>query len=588
MKEKDFFEARDTPMIKRGKSDYVLVLPDEPGEYELKAADEWNELIESATGVKLPAVREKDAPKHKRIFLGNVKAAKSFGVSITYGALSADGFAIKSNGDDLLIAGVDRGTLFGVYGFFARTLGYRYYAKGERRMEKTDELPFYEADVLEKPDIDARSFGYYDVYHIGFPEIGKNADRLRIGRNNYSDWITAGHTYFAILPKEKYAAEHPDWYSPDGANLCLTADGIAEEFAANVIEKIKTTEGRYFMIGQEDNFEFCGCPRCKKEIEKLGSESAVMMKFSNAVARIVGEWTEKNCPGRGIRLVTFAYNKTSSPPVKFDKKSGEYKPLMPDCVAESNLSVMYIPFGTLHNYPYTHEKNKVRGENFRGWRACTDSLFIWDYCTNFDNYLVDFCDYDVIADNYRFFRENGVEFLFDQGPYNSRTPCFDELKIFLHAELAWDAGQDTEELIKEFMTAYYKDIAPHMLKYLNKVRERWKEIHALCGEELRTGGMDSSYWLLPKFYPKDFLDDCMEIFTDARGVLETIRIDEWDKYVILRERLKQITISVRFLLIKIYGRYYGKELPVKIDDLRADMNAFGITATNEGNFLEIC
>ena len=213
---------------------------------------------------------------------------------------------------------------------------------------------------------------------------------------------------------------------------------------------------------------------------------------------------------------------------------------------------------------------------------------MWDYCANFDNFLVEFNDYHVIGENYRFFRDNGVEFLFDQGPYNSRTPCFDELKIFLHSQLAWDSEQDTEKLIDEFLAAYYKTIAPQMRRYLDAMRARWHHISMRLGEDVRSGGMDSSYWLLPQFYPKDFLYDCMDIFTEARGALERIRIDEWDKYLVLRERLKKATISVRFLLIKIYGRYYGNELPAKIDGLRADMRAFGINETNEGNFLEIC
>ena len=588
MTEKNVFSAGKSAIVENGKTEYVLVLPVSPHEYEQKAADEWNDLMLEAVGVQMEVLSEDKAKKApKRIFLGRTAFAEKEGLRLMYDALGSDGFVIVSRGDDLIIGGADRGTLFGVYGFFERTLGYRYYAEGERFIRKEKKLPFYAADVCEKPDIDARSFGYHDVYHIGFPHIGQNADRLRIGRNNYTDWIMAGHTYFAILPKEKYAKDHPDWYSPDGANLCLTADGLEEEFTERVIEIISKTPGRYMMIGQEDNFTFCDCPRCRAAVQKAGSESAVMMKFSNAVARKVEKWRQENCPERDIRLVTFAYNKTSAPPARKNEK-GEYVPFSPDVVAEDNLSVMFIPFSTVHNYPYTHPANAVRAEGFYGWNACAKSLFVWDYCTNFDNYLMEFCDYHVIAENYRFFKSQGVEFLFDQGPYNSRTPCFDELKTFLHASLAWDSSQDTENLIDEFMKAYYKNIAPQMRRYLDAVRCRWREITALYGEDVRTGGMDTSCWLLPHFFSRDFLYDCLDIFTEARGVLESIRIDEWDTYMTLRARLTQITISVRFMLVKMYGRYYGDELPAKINNLRADMKACGIVKTNEGNFLEIC
>ena len=140
----------------------------------------------------------------------------------------------------------------------------------------------------------------------------------------------------------------------------------------------------------------------------------------------------------------------------------------------------------------------------------------------------------------------------------------------------------------EFLDAYYKEIAPQMRRYLDKMKERWNTISILYGEDTRSGGMDSSYYLLPEFFPKDFLDDCMEIFTEARGVLERGRLDDWEKYLTLKRRLKQITISVRYLYIKIYGRYYGKELPVKIDGLRTDMNECGIVKVNEGSFVDIC
>lgn len=586
---KNSFEATEKSIVSEKKSGYVLVLPDKPVSYEVKAAEEFNLLLRRATGSELPVVSDNEASGlERRIFLGNVNEAKDFGVTLSYGQAGSDGFFIKSKGEELLIAGADRGTLFGVYGFFARALGYRYYAEGEWKIDETDLLPFYEADIFEKPDIDARSFGYYDAYHLGFPNIEKNAERLRVARNNYSDWIMAGHTYFALVPKAKYEKEHPDWYSPDGANLCLTAEGLDETFSANVIEKIKETEGRYFMIGQEDNFSFCDCPRCRAAVKKYGSESAVMMRFANKIARSVAAWTKENLPERDIRLVTFAYNKTSPPPVVYDEKEDSYRPASRDVVAEKNLSVMFIPFGTVHNYPYTHKKNRSCAENFRGWSVCADSLFVWDYCANFDNYLVEFNDYGVIAENYRFFKKFGVEYLFDQGPYNTKTPCFDELKLFLHTNLAWDTEADAEALTDEFFAAYYKDISSQMRKYLDKMRERWNIISTLYGEDTRSGGMDSSYYLLPQFFPKDFLDDCMEIFSEARGVLEGMRLKDWDGYLILKRRLKQISISVRFLLVKIYGRYYGKELPVKIDRLRADMNECGIVKTNEGDFMEIC
>ncbi len=588
MRIREVFEKTQGWLVDEGKSRYTIVLPDEPDEYERKASEELNFLLSKATKVTLPVTNEGRAPATYRIYLGKVAALADFNVDIRVKTAGSDGFYIQSRGEDLLIVGKQRGTLFGVYGFFERALHYRYYAEGEIKLDEVNSLPFYTADIFEKPDIDARSFGYYDTFHLEVPAVEKNCDRLRVGRNNYSDWVYAGHSYFTILPKAQYQAAYPDWYSPDGANLCLTAEGIVEEFTANVIKMVEKTSGRYFMIGQEDNFAFCNCERCQKAIAKHGGAGAVMMRFSNEVAKGVEAWLQKNQPERDLKLVTFAYNATATPPVRYDEGSGKFLPLDNEVVARDNLAVMFVPFGTLHNYPYEHSKNKKQYDGFMGWSACAKSIFVWDYCANFDNFLVEFHDYNVIQPNYDFFRRCNVEFLFDQGPYCTRTPCFDDLKLFLRANLAWDTAQSAERLTDEFMNAYYKEIAPYMQAYLRRMQERWEYIFQNLGEEMRSGGCDSSYYLLPEFFPKEFLDDCMELFRDARGALEKIRIDEWDKYVLLKQRLNKITLSVRFLLVKMYGRYYGKELAKKVDILRAEMTAAGIVKTNEGDFMEIC
>ena len=138
------------------------------------------------------------------------------------------------------------------------------------------------------------------------------------------------------------------------------------------------------------------------------------------------------------------------------------------------------------------------------------------------------------------------------------------------------------------MDAYYKEISCDMKEYLSKCLERWEYIHKTFNEDSRSGGCDSSYYLREEFFPVDYLYDLLKILNRARGKIENNRIEDWDTYLKLRIRLKRISISPRFLFIKLYGRLYGEELKNKIDELRKDMNEVGITATNEGNFLSIC
>ena len=587
MKIADHVEKTKQWLVNGGDSAYTLVLPTNANEYERKAAEEFNFLLQQAVGVTLPVVEETAAPAVHRIFLGITTRAEDTVGEISYARLGSDGFILKTVGDDMYIVGVDRGTLFGVYGYFERVLGYRYYAKGEMKIDKTDALAFYTLDVFEKPDIDARSIGFYDTYQLGYKDVELNADRLKLSRNNYTDWVLAGHTYFAIMPKAKYGETRPDFYSPDGQNLCLSADGLEEEFSKNLIEIIQNTPGRYVMMGQEDNFGFCDCAKCRKAVETLGTESALMMRFSNRIAKTVGAHFKKHSPDRDLQFVTFAYNKTAKPPVK--EQDGTLVPLNEDCAAADNLAVMVVPFGAVYCYPfYDEQKNKRVNDNFVGWSVCCKKMHVWSYCTNFDNYFIEFDNYATIAENYRFFRKLNVEYLFDQGSYSSRTPTFEELKLYLHTRLSWDTSLDTQTLIDEFITQYYKECAPLVRKYFDKVLARWADIHAQYGEYSRPGAGDSSFWNLAHFWPKEYLDECMDLFREMRGIAESLALVDWDRYLLLRNRTEKLSISPRFLLTNIYGKYYGGELAKKVDLLRQDMNKHGIIKTNEGDFMELC
>lgn len=50
---KNSFEATEKPIVSEKKSGYVLVLPDKPVSYEVKAAEEFNLLLRRATGAEI-------------------------------------------------------------------------------------------------------------------------------------------------------------------------------------------------------------------------------------------------------------------------------------------------------------------------------------------------------------------------------------------------------------------------------------------------------------------------------------------------------------------------------------------------------
>ncbi|PWM73542.1 MAG: hypothetical protein DBX59_04790 [Bacillota bacterium] len=579
----------DTVLAETGKTDFIAVLPDCPDEYEQFAASELCWIFSLAVGVKPEVVSEKDlTAKTRRIFLGKTEALKKLGEKPTFEEFSYDGYKIRTEGEDVYIYGLQRGTYFGVYEFCKIHFGYRYYAKTEIKIDKADKYYFHSISVFEKPDIDARSLGFWSTYKLEVTGNFEHACRMKLGRNLHTDWILSAHTYFQILPKEKYFAEHPDWYSPAGNNLCLTNEEMTAAFIESLKKIISETKGNYLMMGQEDNFEFCDCPRCRAKIAETGSPSAVMMRFSNKVAREIKAWLKETDPDRPLTLVTFAYNATNKPPVKTDE-NGKYVPACDGVVVEDNLAVMIVPFSCVYSKAYNDKKyNPAVADTFEGWSAVTKNMHVWTYCCNFDNYMINFNNWSMMKKNYSILRDYGVSFIFDQGSHNSPTPCFEELRQFLQAGFMWNLEQDEEQLTDEFFDEYYKDIAPHMKNYWQMFRVRWDFIESEYGEGARTGAGDSSCWNLAQFWPKEFLSCCMNVLNEARAKLELLRVKEWDKYLLLRPRLLKDSLSVRFILLNVYGNDYGSELSRMVQKFKDDCKACGILVFNEGDFMGVC
>jgi hypothetical protein len=320
--------------------------------------------------------------------------------------------------------------------------------------------------------------------------------------------------------------------------------------------------------------------------EDNGNPAGLMMEFSNEMAREMEKWLAETDPTRKLKLVTFAYNATAFAPTKRDGKTGDFKPLKEEYKAADNLAVMLVPRGPAHSKNYMDETyNKRVKDQLLGWQAVAKELHVWTYCVNYDHFLVNFNNIYALRENYAIFKDLGTTFFFDQGPTNPRTPCFDALRQFLQAELLWDTTKDTDALIDEFMDAYYMDIAPYMRAYFNKVFDRWKEIEMQYGIQSYSGG-GNTFYLRKDFWSKQFVDECMDLFRVMRGEIERFgTVEEWDKYVALRNRMSKEHLAVRYLLLHLYGNYFGEDLGIKIKTFRDDCKRYGVEPCGESNQL---
>ena len=338
--------------LKNGKSDYKILIPDNADFYEEYAAKEFKRLFFDATGVTLSIVKDSDEKitnweENQAYFsLGNTQIFKTSGVSNDFNLLKRDGYRIVTKGKTLiLIGGGGYGTVYAVYGFMERQFGYRYYHPEEVYIKKTADEELKEFDITDIPDFENRTGGNYysgsdaSVKYKGIADCAIRMrtfefwGKMRDGKPFWGSWV---HNHGAYLDGRKYEKAHPDWYSPELTQLCLSNEEMWKEFAKNVIRRVeKFTEQEYFGLGQEDAPTFCGCDRCKEQIKKYG-KSGIMMRFTNYVAREVEKWRKENAPERKVYVGTLAYHLTGEPPVKKDE-NGKYVPLDPSVVAEDTL-----------------------------------------------------------------------------------------------------------------------------------------------------------------------------------------------------------------------------------------------------------
>ncbi|MCY2926134.1 MAG: DUF4838 domain-containing protein, partial [Planctomycetota bacterium] len=116
-----------------------------------------------------------------------------------------------------------------------------------------------------------------------------------------------------------------------------------------------------------------------------------------------------------------------------------------------------------------------------GWGKICKRLYVWDYTTAFENFVLPHPNYFVLGPNVRFFHKNNVKGLFEQGNYVSNGGEMAELRAWVLAQLLWNPYQDDSKLIDEFLVGYYgKAAAPIIREYMEHMAAAAKGFHMGC------------------------------------------------------------------------------------------------------------
>jgi hypothetical protein len=445
-------------LAREGRTSYVIVMVGAADPTVQRAATELQRFLEESTGAHF-AIRSGEANPDAKEVVVCVEAAKS------RVGFPSEGFTITGSGDSIVITGASpRGALYGVYTLLEDFVGFRWYSERVTRVPKHDELVIDVPDIAKNPTLEYREPFFTEAFDGDWAArnftngFATNLDAIHGGKVKYGHFV---HTFNVLLPPEKHFEQHPEWYSEidgkrtaDHTELCLTNPEVLEKVIEGVRGWIRDNpDATIFSVSQNDWENQCTCAKCRELDEREGSPQGTILTFVNAVAEAI----EDESPHIAIDTLAYWYSRKAP------------KTIIP----RPNVIIRLCTIECCFAHPLdTCAENASFVDDIREWNKITDRLYIWDYVTNFHNYMMPWPNFNVLASNIRFFVSNGVKGLFEQGAYAAGGGGeMGAMRSYVMARLMWDQNADEKALRDEFIDGVYGDAADLVRRYHDLIHE---------------------------------------------------------------------------------------------------------------------
>jgi len=438
---------------------------------ELRVAEEVRTTLAEILSAAVPACADADAQGRGKIVLGMGESARALGVDPEPAALGEQGYMIRTNPPNLIIAGTaGAGTMYGATRFLEETAGVRWYAPGVTKIPKLAEIPVPESDRIVKP-----AFLWRTAYYT-WP--GKDDDFLAHMTDNTGGKVAddpygleyafdgQAHSYFSFISPDEYFDTHPEYFSEIGGvrvredtQLCLTNPEVLEIVTQKMLERMAASPTvRQHNFSQMDHYGYCECDQCRAVNEQYGTSGGTQFWFVNELARRTAEVYPDKLIG------TLAYMYTEEPPQGL--------------TVHPNAAVWLC-----HMYPscdsHPIDSCPLNADYKRraiAWSGLTSHLYIWHYITNFTHYYAPFPNFDAMAADLRFYRGIGVEGIFLQGMgQGGGGGEWSLLRPYYGMHLLWDPDLNPRMLRRDFLEGYYGPAAEPLERYIEMLQSKVKD-----------------------------------------------------------------------------------------------------------------
>ena len=425
-------------IVRDGESNYEIVVPSDADSVILHAAEELKHYILLSSGAEIPVTAEgsSDPDKH----------ALKVGFSPEATEMTAFTIAYFLEGEDLFISGGNSlSTLYAVYRFLERELGCMWLSPDAEKIPETKNIRIDAGTSYSyTPEIETRT-----VHSRLFYEDHSFADKLGVTYEGFPGYVPGHgvHTFHRFMPESKFYEAHPEYYALRGdkrltTQLCLSNEDVLRI----VIDSVSALFERYpesaiISVSQDDNTQYCQCEHCAAIDEEEGSPSGSMIRFVNAVA--------EQFPHKMVSTLAYQYT----------RKPCQTRPA-------SNVLITLCSIECDRSKPI-EEGCSDFADDLKGWKELTENIRIWDYTTQFTNFLAPF-------PNIHLFRDSHAKWIFEQ---HSHQPSeLFELRSYLTAQLLWNPDQNPDLIMEGFCEAYYQEAAPFILEYVHTIHEEIQQV----------------------------------------------------------------------------------------------------------------
>jgi len=466
--------------------DFSILIPEHPTDQESFSAAMLAEYLKKIFNTPFPVLQEPQVVEGKIISVGNTSAASTANIVADP---REQAYKLEVQDGNLYILGGTRGPIYGVIALLEEDLGCRWYAlRPDTRLSPSTQpgpvIPSLSKDAFTvvprsyAPPFEVRDVFYWDAFSLSadwavFNRIQSLSNYNKMepeaggGLSNPTYWI---HTYSELVPAEKYFDTHPEYFPLRGGKrhpstisngqLCYTSTGVVEVITKKLEAEIaKHPATRIYSVSSNDNVhDNCECEPCQ-EIIKLDGIPGAQLHLANEVAANLAV----NHPD--IRITTLAYVNSQKPP----------KHIKPG----PNTVIFYAPIRQRHNRVSRlipiGEIEEIADE-LADWNEIASHIYLWDYVDIIGGTPIPYPNLDAQDLGWEFLIENGVTGVFMQGSF-IMSASLGELKSWLFAKKLWNPSWPQDELVEEFITAFYGPAAEEMAEYVALQRRAWSKAY---------------------------------------------------------------------------------------------------------------